>query len=49
MVIGRQRFARCQGIIGEELVLCVDGELRRTRLYRAHEQAALGFVSGRVQ
>jgi hypothetical protein len=35
--------------VGAELVLSVDGELRRTWLYRSHEQAALGFVSGRVQ
>ena len=27
--------------IGAEIVLTVDGELRRTRLYRAHEQAEL--------
>jgi hypothetical protein len=27
--------------IGAELILCVDGELRKTRLYRAHEQAEL--------
>ena len=27
--------------IGAELVLSVDGELRRTRLFRAHEQAEL--------
>jgi hypothetical protein len=27
--------------LGAELVLSVDGELRRTRLYRAHEQAEL--------
>lgn len=27
--------------IGDEVVLTVDGELRRTRLYRAHEQAEL--------
>ena len=27
--------------VGAELVLSVDGELRRTRLYRAHEQAEL--------
>jgi hypothetical protein len=27
--------------VGAELVLCVDGELRRARLYRAHEQAEL--------
>jgi hypothetical protein len=25
--------------VGAEIVLTVDGELRRTRLYRAHEQA----------
>ena len=27
--------------VGAEIVLSVDGELRRTRLYRAHEQAEL--------
>jgi hypothetical protein len=27
--------------VGAEIVLTVDGELRRTRLYRAHEQAEL--------
>jgi hypothetical protein len=27
--------------IGAELILRVDGELRKTRLYRAHEQAEL--------
>jgi len=27
--------------VGAEIVLTVDGELRRTRLYRAHEQADL--------
>ena len=27
--------------IGAEIVLSVDGELRRTRLYRSHEQAEL--------
>jgi hypothetical protein len=27
--------------VGAELVLSVDGELRRARLYRAHEQAEL--------
>jgi len=27
--------------IGAEIILTVDGELRRTRLYRAHEQAEL--------
>ena len=26
---------------GAELVLCVDGELRKTRLFRSHEQAEL--------
>jgi hypothetical protein len=26
--------------IGAEIVLTVDGELRRSRLYRAHEQAS---------
>jgi hypothetical protein len=32
--------------VGAELVLSVDGELRRTWLYRAHEQAELEFASG---
>jgi hypothetical protein len=27
--------------VGAQIVLTVDGELRRTRLYRAHEQAEL--------
>jgi hypothetical protein len=27
--------------IGAEIILTVDGELRRTRLFRAHEQAEL--------
>jgi hypothetical protein len=29
------------GNFGAEIVLLVDGELRRSRLYRAHEQAEL--------
>jgi hypothetical protein len=28
--------------IGAEIVLTVDGELRKTRLFRSHEQAELG-------
>lgn len=30
---------------GAEIVLTVDGELRRTRLYRAHEQAELSGIT----
>jgi hypothetical protein len=32
---------RAEPGVGAELVLSMDGELRRTRLYRAHEQAEL--------
>jgi hypothetical protein len=34
--------------VGAEIVLTVDGELRRTRLYRAHEQAELSGDCGRA-
>ena len=32
--------------MGAEIVLTVDGELQRTRLYRAHEQAELSADRG---
>ena len=38
---GLDRILRAVPGIGAEIVLTVDGELRRTRLYRAHEQAEL--------
>jgi hypothetical protein len=30
--------------VGAEIMLSIDGELRRTRLYRAHEQAELSIA-----
>ena len=36
--------------IGAEIVLSVDGEWRRTRLFRSHEQAGLvGAIAGRSE
>jgi len=37
---GRHRLELVPGI-GAEIVLTVDGELRKTRLFRSHEQAEL--------